>query len=377
MSVCVWGRRAACGFAEVFPIVDAHVESEVCPLFFALGVPGALSASFERAGLTDVVEERVPVTLSWASADEACAAMLEGGAVALAWSRFSPETRAVVRAEYLASLEPFRRGDRYDVAAEVVFATARKPAESRKPERRNVSFRPWSRLSVESRRHEAGSENDENKETGHEDDQDDEDVLTVAVAGLALAPHGARGRSPAAAARRLTSRRRSGSFRSSSASSRRTALPGAWEEMKTLQLNPNTVLPGRTKELIGLGVAAQIPCRYCIVAHTEFAKLNGASEAEIGEAVAMAAITRHWSTFLNGIQTDETKFRAEIAKIVENVKKASACEAAGRQAGERRGRRERAQGEPRRCSAATRPSSSRDFPSEARAGAWRRSATCS
>jgi len=128
VSVCVWGRRAACGFAEVFPIVDAHVESEVCPLFFALGVPGALTASFERAGLTDVVEERVPVTLSWASADEACAAMLEGGAVALAWSRFSAETRAVVRAEYLASLEPFRRGDRYDVAAEVMFATARKPA---------------------------------------------------------------------------------------------------------------------------------------------------------------------------------------------------------------------------------------------------------
>ena len=64
VSVCVWGRRAACGFAEVFPIVDAHVESEVCPLFFALGVPGALTASFERAGLTDVVEETVPVTLA-------------------------------------------------------------------------------------------------------------------------------------------------------------------------------------------------------------------------------------------------------------------------------------------------------------------------
>ena len=114
--------------------------------------------------------------------------------------------------------------------------------------------------------------------------------------------------------------------------------------MKTLQLNPDTVLPGRTKELIGLGVAAQIPCRYCIVAHTEFAKLNGASEAEIGEAVAMAAITRHWSTYLNGIQTDETKFRAEIAKIVENVKKAMRGEGAGRPAGERGGRRERAQG---------------------------------
>src|SRR3954469_16956855 len=65
-------------------------------------------------------------------------------------------------------------------------------------------------------------------------------------------------------------------------------LPGAWEELKGLQLNPNTALPGRTKELVGLAVAAQIPCRYCIAAHTEFARLNGASDKEIGEAVAMA-----------------------------------------------------------------------------------------
>ena len=105
-------------------------------------------------------------------------------------------------------------------------------------------------------------------------------------------------------------------------------LAGAWEEMKTLQLNPHTALAGRTKELIGLGVAAQIPCHYCIYAHTSFARLNGASETEIGEAVAMAALTRHWSTYLNGIQTDEAKFRGEIAKIVENVKHASATKGA-------------------------------------------------
>jgi len=105
-------------------------------------------------------------------------------------------------------------------------------------------------------------------------------------------------------------------------------LAGTWEEMKTLQMNPATALDGRTKELIGLAVAAQVPCRYCIVAHTEFAKLNGASETELGEAVAMAAITRHWSTFLNGIQTDEPRFRAEIAKIIANVKQASATKRA-------------------------------------------------
>jgi AhpD family alkylhydroperoxidase len=104
-------------------------------------------------------------------------------------------------------------------------------------------------------------------------------------------------------------------------------LPGTWEEMKTLQMNPATALSGKTKELIGLGVAAQIPCMYCIEAHTEFAKLNGACEEEIGQAVGMAAITRHWSTFLNGIQTDEGKFRGEIAKLVDGAKKAAAAHA--------------------------------------------------
>jgi AhpD family alkylhydroperoxidase len=107
-----------------------------------------------------------------------------------------------------------------------------------------------------------------------------------------------------------------------------SALPGAWEEMKTLQLNPATALPPKVKEAIGLAVAAQVPCKYCILAHTEFGKLNGASQAELGEAVTMAALTRHWSTFLNGIQTDEAKFRGEIAQIVENVKRAAAAKAA-------------------------------------------------
>ena len=76
------------------------------------------------------------------------------------------------------------------------------------------------------------------------------------------------------------------------------------------------------QKTLGFAVAAQVPCRYCVLAHTEFGKLNGATTAELGEAVAMAAITRHWSTYLNGIQTDEVAFRAEIARIVDNVKKA-------------------------------------------------------
>src|SRR6266540_6914170 len=42
------------------------------------------------------------------------------------------------------------------------------------------------------------------------------------------------------------------------------AIAGAWAEFKTLQLNPDTKLSGKMKELIGLAVAAQIPCHYCV-----------------------------------------------------------------------------------------------------------------
>jgi AhpD family alkylhydroperoxidase len=94
--------------------------------------------------------------------------------------------------------------------------------------------------------------------------------------------------------------------------------------MKALQLNPQTALGGRTKELIGLAVAAQVPCRYCIVAHTEFARLNGASAAELGEAVAIAGVERHFSAYFYGLSLDEAAFRAEIARMVANAKKPAA-----------------------------------------------------
>jgi AhpD family alkylhydroperoxidase len=104
------------------------------------------------------------------------------------------------------------------------------------------------------------------------------------------------------------------------------ALPGTWEEMKGLQLNPKSALPPKIKELIGLAVAAQVPCRYCIQAHTEFAKMNGATQTEVGEAVAMAGLTRHWSTFINGIQADEGKFRMEVQMSLDRMQMTSAQE---------------------------------------------------
>jgi AhpD family alkylhydroperoxidase len=95
-----------------------------------------------------------------------------------------------------------------------------------------------------------------------------------------------------------------------------SGIAGAWGEFKSFQLNPNTKLSGKMKELIGLAVAAQIPCQYCIYFHTAAAKANGATEDEVREAVAMAAVVRHWSTVLNGMQVDLATFKQETDTVL-------------------------------------------------------------
>lgn len=98
-------------------------------------------------------------------------------------------------------------------------------------------------------------------------------------------------------------------------------IEGAWQDMKGIQLNPQTAIPGKYKELIGLAVAAQVPCKYCVYFHTQAALANGATQEEVKEAVALAACTRRWSTVLNGTQADEQTFKKEINKMHERMMK--------------------------------------------------------
>jgi ubiquinone/menaquinone biosynthesis C-methylase UbiE len=121
----VWGRRSRCGWAEVFPIVDARVRSEVCPLFFSLGTGDRLGEVFRAAGLVDVATERIETLLEWATADEACGAAFAGGPVALAYARFDERTRIAVHAEYLASIERWRADSGYAIPGEFVIAIGR------------------------------------------------------------------------------------------------------------------------------------------------------------------------------------------------------------------------------------------------------------
>lgn len=96
-----------------------------------------------------------------------------------------------------------------------------------------------------------------------------------------------------------------------------SGIEGAWEEMKGTQLNAESAIPGKYKELIGLAVASQIPCTYCSYFHTQMAvKLNKATKEELQEAIAMSAGTRRWSAFLYGSQIDKGQFRSEVDKML-------------------------------------------------------------
>jgi AhpD family alkylhydroperoxidase len=97
-------------------------------------------------------------------------------------------------------------------------------------------------------------------------------------------------------------------------------LAAAWNDLKSLELNANTAIPSRQKALISLAVDAQVPCRYCVYWDTASAKAEGATDQEISEAVALASITRKWSTVLNGVRTDPESFSKEVAQIIAHGK---------------------------------------------------------
>jgi AhpD family alkylhydroperoxidase len=88
-----------------------------------------------------------------------------------------------------------------------------------------------------------------------------------------------------------------------------------WELVKGLHFG-ETLIPNRYKELIGLSVAAVSRCPYGVVLHTEGARLHGASEAEIAEAVQYAKLVAGWSIHLTGLQVDQQEFVGQVRRIV-------------------------------------------------------------
>jgi AhpD family alkylhydroperoxidase len=95
-------------------------------------------------------------------------------------------------------------------------------------------------------------------------------------------------------------------------------LAQEWELFKRYEFG-ETHISGKYKQLIGLAVHSDTHCRYCTLFHTAAARLNGATDEEIEEAVHFAKHTAGWSTYLNGMQQDYDQFAAELSKVGEFV----------------------------------------------------------
>jgi len=119
-ALAVWGERKRCGWADLFPIVDARVETEVCPLFFHLGTGDALRYAMEEAGFREIEVRRLETTSHFPSEARVLEAAFAGGPVAMAYSRFDEVTRGEVHREYLDSVEEYRSGDEYLIPGEFV-----------------------------------------------------------------------------------------------------------------------------------------------------------------------------------------------------------------------------------------------------------------
>ena len=88
-------------------------------------------------------------------------------------------------------------------------------------------------------------------------------------------------------------------------------VAGVWAVTRVVTFG-DSALDMKTKALISLAVAAQIPCQYCIWSDTRDAMAAGATEEEIHEAVAISGLTRHWSTIFNGYQIDFETYKKEL-----------------------------------------------------------------
>ncbi|MGE5311290.1 MAG: carboxymuconolactone decarboxylase family protein [Nitrospirota bacterium] len=98
-----------------------------------------------------------------------------------------------------------------------------------------------------------------------------------------------------------------------------SSLELEWKLFKRVQFDEGPI-PNKYRELIGVAISAVSKCRYCALYHTEVARLYGATDAEIEDAVHYAKSSAGWSTYINGIQLDYDQFQEEIRRACEHVR---------------------------------------------------------
>ncbi|HEY1329102.1 MAG TPA: carboxymuconolactone decarboxylase family protein [Casimicrobiaceae bacterium] len=97
------------------------------------------------------------------------------------------------------------------------------------------------------------------------------------------------------------------------AQTRRELAPDIYGAFRTFsqRVFADGALPSKTKELIAVAVAHVTQCPYCIRGHTDLALKKGATEAEIMEAIWIAAEMRAGGAFAHSVVAIDVMHRAK------------------------------------------------------------------
>lgn len=90
-----------------------------------------------------------------------------------------------------------------------------------------------------------------------------------------------------------------------------------WELFKRMEFGEGAI-PAKYRELIGLAVASATGRRQSIMFHNELAKLRGATDEEIEDAVHFAMSSTGMAVYIEGMQIDFETHRNEVLKSVKS-----------------------------------------------------------
>ena len=93
-----------------------------------------------------------------------------------------------------------------------------------------------------------------------------------------------------------------------------------WPLFKKYVLGESKI-PAKYRELMGLSVAANIKCPYCILFHKSAAQLYGATPEEFAEIAFLASYTSRWSAMIHAQDYPYETFAKETAQIGEYLSK--------------------------------------------------------
>ncbi len=82
-----------------------------------------------------------------------------------------------------------------------------------------------------------------------------------------------------------------------------------------------TILSGKEKELIGVGISVGVQCQFGVLFYTEMAKLKGATDAEIEDTLKYTKKFSGRQIYLDGM--DYEQFQKEVLRAFENIRDGS------------------------------------------------------